>query len=116
MQSRFGRTLRVLSLAILVIALFATAAFAEREAPRAKPSKEPAASASQEQQKRQVVHHRVGKWKTVKQSVSVEYPFGGDNDCEAVCDDEICVCEEDWWDDGCCDFACDICWWILDET
>jgi hypothetical protein len=109
MRKRLGR---VVSIAVLCAAVLGTAAWSqEREAPKGKPIAKPQ---QEEKQQRQVVHHRVGKWKVVRNAEAKA--SGMINDCAAICDDEICVCVEDIWDDGCCDLACDICWFIIDMT
>ena len=108
---RLGKASQVLSLVVLCSLCFGTIAWADREAPRGKT---PKVEASKEQ--RQVVLHReghtVGKWHTTK-SFTTPSPFGV-NDCAGICDEEICVCIEDWWDPGCCEFGCELCWLFLE--
>lgn len=119
MRRRPWNALRGLSLVVLCAVVFGSAAWAaEREAPKEKTGKVVKKQEQREEAKREVVRHRpgktVGKWSTTK-SFTAPSPFGP-NDCSGVCDEEICVCVEDWWDPGCCDLGCDLCWWVIDNT
>lgn len=120
MRTRWGRILRMLFLTMLVLALFANAALADRErgedreTPRVEAAKDSVAEAAPEPEQRQVVLHRpgkpgkkIGKWSTGTKSFT--------NDCSGWCDNTICVCEEDWWDPGCCEWSCEVCWLIIDS-
>ena len=109
---RLGRAVQVLSLVVLCAVFFGTATrAAEREAPRGKA---PKAEASKEEAKQRVELHRpgkpVGKWSTMKTLTGTS---DGINGCSASCNDAICVCYYDWWDESCCDYTCSYCWFLM---
>jgi hypothetical protein len=109
---RLGKAVQVLSLVVFCTVCFGTIArAAEREAPRGKA---PKAEAPREAAKQRVELHRagktVGKWTAMKTMTATS---GGDNDCSVSCNDAICVCYYDWWDESCCDFGCNYCWLLM---
>jgi len=108
MQSR--KLFQVLFVAVLCTVLLAAASFAaDREDGKGNPGGKGT---------HQVTLHRapgkVGHWNTVK-SFTAPSPLEGSNDCSGWCNDSICVCSEDWWDPGCCDVGCSICWAVRDQ-
>jgi hypothetical protein len=109
---RLGKAVQVLSLVVLCAVFFGTAArAAEREAPRGKA---PKAEAPRAEAKQQVELHRAGKpigrWSTMKTMTGTS---DGVNSCSAQCNDAICVCYYDWWDESCCDYTCAYCWMLM---
>lgn len=106
MQNWSGRTLRVVSLAILCVALLAAAAFADREDPRGTPGARAA-------QHRVEQRGPVGKWHTVHNfTQTVPSPFGKAADsCSGSCNCTFCECTGS---ESCCDAGCGYCWGYLD--
>jgi hypothetical protein len=110
MQTR--KLFQVLWVAVLCSAMFVAASFAlDREDPKGNPAGPKVTH--------QVMLHRatgktVGHWNTMK-SFTAPSPLEGANDCGGWCNDSVCVCSEDWWDEGCCEDGCSLCWAILDQ-
>ena len=108
---RLGRAVQVLSLVVLCAVFFGTAARAAEREPRGKA---PKAEASKEEAKQRVELHRagkpVGRWTTMK---TLTRTSDGVNGCSAQCNDAICVCYYDWWDESCCDYTCNYCWLLM---